>query len=240
MLGVAAAAGAGLMLRRANQHARELKTAARMMAGLIPVVLVAALALAGAPVYFAGRSESQGWALVSVAVAILLAGLPVVVRWIAAGSYALVGLLTIVFWLGDLPSRAPAPGVEVGIELASAVEKEDRVVIAGLWQLEVRHGLAVGSSEGKVPPPVETIPRSQAGHPGWLDTKALASPDFLAEARALERDARLSGQRVWLIWSPSLPLERTFFPAFRGWRRASSGDSPIITVDVLILQKPAE
>ena len=46
----------------------------------------------------------------------------------------------------------------------------------------------------------------------------------------LKSDGR---SRVWLVWSPALPLENSFFPAFAGWRRSRVGGSPIIAVDLL-------
>ena len=122
--------------------------------------------------------------------------------------------------------------------LASMIENGDRVVVAGLWQLEVRHGLAEGHlSESAATSPiieVETMPRSQAAHPGWLDREAVFSSDLLVEARDLSRDATANGNRIWLVWSPSLPLERTFFPAFEGWQRGRMASSHLVSVDLLI------
>jgi len=117
------------------------------------------------------------------------------------------------------------------------IQEGDRVVVAGLWQLEVRHGLAEGLLEGSAATSsivdVETVPRSQAGHPGWLDRKAATSPKVFDEARALSEEAAAERSRVWLVWSPALPLENTFFPAFAGWRRDRVAGSPIIAVDLL-------
>jgi hypothetical protein len=118
------------------------------------------------------------------------------------------------------------------------VDVPDRVVVAGLWQLEVRHGLAQafldGSSATSEIHEVETMPRSQAEHPGWLDLKAATSSDVLGEARSLMVGALAEKSRIWLIWSPALPLENTFFPAFTGWQRGKVAASPIITVDLLL------
>jgi hypothetical protein len=205
---------------------------------LLPAVGVAVLALSGIPVYFAGRTESMVWALAAALGAILILGLRPVARRIVAGSYVLVGAVTIFAWLAGLPSRLPAPGVETGRILTSMVEGSDRVVVAGLWQLEVRHGLAQGLLEGLSASPVvvevETVPRSQAEHPGWLDREAATSPELSEEARALSDNAAAEGSRIWIVWSPALPLESTFFPAFEGWRRGRVADSPIIAIDLLM------
>ncbi len=212
-------------------------TAIRLSIALLPVVGIGLLALGGVPVYFAGRTESMVWALAAALVAILIVELPPVFRRIVAGSYVVLGAATVVIWIADLPSRLPAPGVEVGYALSSMMEEGDRVVVAGLWQLEVRHGLARGLLEGSAATSeiarVETVPRSQANHPGWLDREAVASPTALDEARQLSESAARGKNRIWLVWSPALPLESTFFPAFEGWRRGRVAGSPIIAVDLL-------
>jgi len=77
------------------------------------------------------------------------------------------------------------------------------------------------------------VPRSQAGHPGWLDYEAATSPKVFDEARVLSERAAVERSRLWLVWSPALPLETTFFPAFAGWRRERIAGSPIIAVDLL-------
>jgi hypothetical protein len=117
----------------------------------------------------------------------------------------------------------------------------DRVVVAGLWQLEVRHGLAEACLRS---PPgaaklvsVETVPRTQSLHPGWLDRSALFSNDLLEEAARLRNEAESHGNRIWLIRSPILPFDRNFLPAFVGWRRAQVFSSPVIAVDVLDPQR---
>ena len=135
----------------------------------------------------------------------------------------------------DYVTRNAEETLEVGRKLAARIAESDRVVVAGLWQLEVRHGLAeshLGGSSLAIPE-VETIPGSQASHPGWLDRGAATSPALFDEARALRRSAELQGNRIWLIWSPGLPLERYFFPAFSGWQRKRVAGSPIIAVDLL-------
>jgi hypothetical protein len=81
---------------------------------------------------------------------------------------------------------------------------------------------------------VETVPRSQAEHPGWLDREAATSPEVFNEAQSLRERAMAEESRIWLVWSPPLPLESTFFPAFEGWQRSRVAGSPIIAVDLLI------
>ena len=235
--------GAWRLRRNHDADAVDVQAAIRLTIALLPAVGVAVLALAGIPVYFAGRTESMGWALAAALGTILILGLRPTARRIVAGSYVLAGAVTIFSWLADLPSRPPAPGVEVGRVLASMVEDTDRVVVAGLWQLEVRHGLAQGLLEGLSATPiivdVETVPRSQAEHPGWLDRQAATSPELSGEAQALSKNAAAAGNRIWLVWSPALPLESTFFPAFDGWQRSRVAGSLIIAVD-LLMPPPAE
>jgi hypothetical protein len=213
------------------------RVAFRLAIGLLPAVGIAMLALGGIPVYFAGRTESMVWALAAGLTAILVWRLPPVARQFVAGSYVVVGAATVAMWIGDLPARPPAPGVEVGRFLAAMMEEGDRVVVAGLWQLEVREGLANGLLDGSASTSsvidVETIPRSQARHPGWLDRDAAISPSISDEARTLSQDVAAEGNRIWFVWSPALPLEKTFFPAFAGWRRGKVAASPVITVDLL-------
>jgi hypothetical protein len=118
------------------------------------------------------------------------------------------------------------------------IDVSDHVVVAGLWQLEVRHGLAEANLEGSAAisevVEVETVPRSQAEHPGWLDRNAVTSTKLFEEASSLSEKAALEGGRVWVVWSPALPLEKTFFPAFAGWQREKMAGSPIIAVDLLM------
>jgi hypothetical protein len=232
-----AALGASRLRLIHDTHADDAQAAIRLTIALLPAVGIAVLALGGIPVYFAGRTESMVWALAAALGAILILRLPSIVRRIVAGSYVLVGAVTIIAWLAALPARPPAPGVEVGYVLASMMEEGDRVVVGGLWQLEVRHGLALGlldgSAENASIVDVETVPRSQAEHPGWLDREAVTSKAVLGEARSLMVRALAEKSRVWIVWSPSLPLEDTFFPAFAGWRRERIAGSPIIAVDLL-------
>jgi hypothetical protein len=215
----------------------ELRTAARLAIGLAPAVGLGTAALAGVPLYFAGRTESMVWALAAALISILSLGLPPVVRRTVLAAYLVVGLTSVLMWLAGLAQRPSSPGIEVGRELAARMVEGDRVVVAGLWQLEVRHGLSEGRIADRtvgVPlPDVETIPRSQASHPGWLDRAAVTSPGLLEEARALRQSAEREGSRIWLVWSPGLPLERHLFPAFSGWQRGRVAGSPIIAVDLL-------
>jgi hypothetical protein len=233
---IAGAASGALALRRDGRNKRkELRCAARLAVGLAPAAALGLAAILGVPMYFAGRTESMVWALGAMLVTILVCGVPRSVRRVMTGAYVVVGAATVVMWIGGLAGRAPAPGVEVGRELASRIAEGDRVVVAGLWQLEVRHGLAEASLTRSTSPAtvVETFPRSQSEHPGWLDREAVTSPGLLDEARALREIAEADANRIWLVWSPSLPLENTFFSAFSGWRRARVAASPLISVDLL-------
>ena len=167
-----AALGASRLWQNHHADAVDAQVAFRLTIALLPAVGIAVLAVGGIPVYFAGRTESIVWGLGVAVVVILILRLPPVVRRIIAGSYAVVGMATIAMWFADLPARPPTPGVEVGFALASMIEEGDRVVVAGLWQLEVRHGLAQGLLDGSAltseAVEVGTLPRSQAEHPGWL------------------------------------------------------------------------
>jgi len=230
----------GAVMLRRNQGAdeRDLRVAGRLAIGLVPAAGIAVLALGGIPVYFAGRTESIVWALAAAMVAILVFDLPPIVRRFVAGSYVAVGAVTVAMWLADLPARPPAPGVDVGHQLAEMMEEGDRVVVVGIWQLEVRHGLAEGhfgdSSATTAIVEVETLPRSQAGHPGWLDREAVTSPKLIDEAWALRDNAAAKRSRIWLVSSPGLPLENNFFPAFSGWQRGRVAASSILAVDLLV------
>ena len=229
--------GALRMWRSRAAENVDAQAAIRLTISLLPAVGFAMLALGGIPVYFAGRTESMVWALAAALIAITFCPLPAIVRRPVACSYIVVGAATIAMWIADLPGRPPAPGVEVGRVLASRVDASDRVVVAGLWQLEVRHGLAESNADELAPKlpivDVETIPRSQAAHPGWFDREAAFSSEVFDEAVALSGRAAAEGRRIWLVWSPALPLENTLFPAFAGWRREKVASSPIISVDLL-------
>jgi hypothetical protein len=235
--------GGSILVR--NHRAKDTKalTIIRLSIALLPVVGIGLLALGGLPVYFAGRTESMVWALAATLVATLILEVPPIARRIVAGAYVVLGAMTVAMWIADLHSRLPAPGVEIGYALSSMMKEGDRVVVAGLWQLEVRHGLARGfldeSAVTSEIAGVETVPRSQADHPGWLDRKAAISPTVFDEAMTLSEEASNMGSRIWLVWSPALPLESTFFPAFAGWHREKVAGSPIITVDMLA-PPPAE
>ena len=234
--------GAVALRRQSDQRGCDGSVATRLTIGLIPVVVLGLLALGGTPVYFAGRTESMVWALAAALVAVLVSGLSPGVRRIVVGPYVLAGAVTVAMWLYALPARPPAPGVEVGHTVAPMIEARDRVVVAGLWQLEVRHGLAMAVRDGSVTGSeileVETVPRSQAEHPGWLDREAVTSPGLLQEARALRERAEAEQSRLWLVWSPALPLEDHFFPAFAGWQRGRVAASPIIALDLLVPPLP--
>lgn len=232
-----AVVGALAMRRRTGDNPTDRTVASRLVIGLLPALALPLLALGGTPVYFAGRSESMLWPLAAGVIGLVALGLPPIARWGVAGSYVSVGVLTIAMWLVALPERPSAPGVEVGHTLAAMVESGDRVVVAGLWQLEVRHGLAVAVHDGSAAASeivdVGTMPRSQAAHPGWLDREAAASPEMLQEAQAMRDRAESERSRIWCVWSPALPLEDHFFPAFVGWQRGRIASSPLIAVDLL-------
>jgi hypothetical protein len=238
LLVLGALLGAVAMRRRPVENTVDESAAARLAIGLLPAAALALLALGGIPVYFAGRTESMGWALAAALIAILVARLSAGLRRIAVGAYVLAGLVTAAMWLAALPERPPAPGVEVGHTLAAMIEGGDRVIVAGLWQLELRHGLAEalrdGSAVNSEISEVGTLPRSQAEHPGWFDREAVTSPEIQREALVLRDSAESEQRRIWLVWSPALPLEDHFFPAFAGWRRSRIGASPIIAVDLLV------
>jgi hypothetical protein len=233
----AALFGASRTWRSREAESADAQATFRFTIALMPAVGIAILALGGIPVYFAGRTESMVWAFATALIAIAVRVLPTIVRRVLVGPYILVGVATIAMWIADLPGRPPAPGVEVGRVLASRIDASDRIVVAGLWQLEVRHGLAEGFADELAPilriVDVETIPRSQAAHPGWFDREAAFSSEVFDEAVALSGSAAAEGRRIWLVWSPALPLENTFFPAFAGWRREKVASSPIISVDLL-------
>jgi hypothetical protein len=205
--------------------------------GLAPLGVLATLAVCGLPVYFAGRTESMVWLLGVSLIAAPVVLLPRSWTLLAFGPYAAIGVCTIAMWLMEVPDRPLPPGVEVGRVLAREIRRGDVVVVAGLWQLEVEHGLAMArlDTSGGVPVSnrVRTIPRSQSEHPGWLDSAAAMSPAVFDEARVLEVEARRLGSRIWLVWSPALPVENTVFPAFSGWRRSRIAGSPIVAVDLL-------
>jgi hypothetical protein len=237
VLGCATVIGARLLLRSGTDSGVELRKAARLGIGLAPAAGLGVAALADVPLYFAGRTESMVWPLAAALISILSLGLAPIVRRTVLGAYLVVGMASVLMWLAGLAQRPPSPGIEVGRELAARMVEGDRVVVAGLWQLEVRHGLAerriADRTVGLVLPEVETVPQSQASHPGWLDREAVNSSSLFEEARALRRSAELEGNRIWLVWSPGLPLERHLFPAFSGWQRGRVAGSPIIAVDLL-------
>jgi hypothetical protein len=201
---------------------------------------VCLISLAGLPIYFAGRTESLVWVLAAAVVSTLLGPIPQILRRALAGAYVVVGGITIAVWLVSMPQRLPALGVEVGQVLAPLIQGSDRVVVAGLWQLEVQHGLAAGFLAGSLDihqaVRVETVPRSQCDHPGWFDLEAATDPSImLDEAMGLRRKVETEGGRIWLVWSPSLPVGQYILPAFGGWQRQRLATSEIIAVDLLSL-----
>jgi hypothetical protein len=234
----AAMTGAFFLRTRSEVEDDRLPDAARLAIGLAPATLLGAVALAGVPLYFAGRTEALVWAIAIALVATLITSLPPAVRHLVAGLYVAVGLTTIALWFSSMPTRPPSPGIKVGLALAPMVEEGDRIVVVGLWQLEVQHGLARGAQDGAAGSTriadVETLPRSQADHPGWLDREAVTSPDLFDEATRLAERIAADQGRVWLVSSPTLPLGSNVLPAFDGWQRAPVAGSPIIAVDLLV------
>jgi hypothetical protein len=205
---------------------------------LAPAMALAVAAVVGVPVYFAGRTESLVWGAASALTAMVFATVWPLVRRIVLGAYVAVSLVTLTLWLAELPRREPALGVDVGQRLASLVQEGDRVVVVGLWQLEIEHGIARAKLKSESAGPgqvrVRTVPASQARHPGWLDRQAVLSPSLLEEARALDVESRENDIRIWLVWSPALPMEKYFMPAFSGWHRHRVFRSTVIAVDLLL------
>ena len=227
--------------RLENRSARDLLTSLGQPAcGLLPFVALTALAVLGLPVYFAGRTESMVWLLGVSFSASAAALLPRGWRLLVLGPYAVIGLWTIGAWLAELPDRPLPPGVEAGRALAPEIRDGDLVVVAGLWQLEVEHGLvAARLHEHSVARPaatVRTVPQSQTLHPGWLDVAAVVSPALLEEARALEIEARRDQRRIWLVWGPSLPLETNFSRPLEAGGGTPWLESAVIAVDLLTLR----
>ena len=237
LLVAGAVVGMRVLGKRLASESKEVAAVIRLGIGLLPAVGLALAGLAGVPLYFAGRTESMVWTLGATMAAVAMLGMGRSARAVAGGVYALIGVVTIVMWLAELPSRPQGVGVEIGYELASRSEQGDRIVVAGLWQLEVQHGLAEANLGQPQKPPVkvETIPKSQSDHPGWLDRRILSSPKLLEdEARALRDASDRDLSRIWLVWSPGLPLESGLFPVFSGWQRARVMSSPMIAVDLLV------
>lgn len=214
------------------------KRALQLGLGLMPAGALGVAALCGLPLYFAGRTESMVWAMAAALVGLLASGLQPAARRVAVGSYVVVGAATIVMWFAAAAIRPPAPGVEVGHQLAPMLEEGDRVVAVGLWQLELRHGLVESVQGGSAIPSetvdVETLPRSQAHHPGWFDRESVISAQLLHEARELRQSVETRPGRIWFVWSLDLPLEINVFPAFSGWQRSQVGRSSMIAVDLLV------
>ena len=208
--------------------------------GLLPLSGLVLLATFEVPAYFAGRSESMVWPLAAAVAASLLGRLPRSARLLAVGPYISLALVTAAMWLNELPSRPESIGVEVGRAIAPQLRPDDLVVVVGLWQLEVEHGLAealfASSSVNQPRPRVRTLPSSQAEHPGWFDRAAIARPLVLDEARRLAGLVRDRGGRIWLVSSPALPIEDTVIPAISDWRRQDVLATPIVAVGLFWLR----
>ena len=231
--------GAVKTFRRRIQGNERLHSIIGQTIGLMPAVVLGCLGLVGWPVYFAGRTESMVWLLLASLVGVSVLAIPRIARRACVSPYVAMGLVTIGLWMGGLPSRPDAIGVQVGRELAGALQPKDRVVVVGLWQLEIQHGLAeavaYASGNFQTSVAVETLPRSQADHPGWFDLQAAAdSMSLVQEAGDLRRQVEAEGGRVWLVWSPALALDRKVLPSFEGWQRVGIGADPVIAVELLV------
>jgi hypothetical protein len=241
LLVAGAAWGAIISKTRLVDRIEDRHTTQWLILGLLPTLILGLLSLAGLPVYFAGRSESMILLLGAALVAGTLEALGRPKRVVCAAPYVLVGAATSVLWLVELPDRRPPIGIEIGRELVRVSAAGDLVVVAGLWQLEVEHGLAEGGiaagSELSGLPPVRTFPESQSDHPGWLDVEAFASPKLLDQAVQLESDARAGGHRVWLVWSPGISMDSSFFVAFADWRRRRVVAEAVVNVDLLVISE---
>jgi hypothetical protein len=230
--------GAADLCRRRSNLGAESPSLFVPAVGLLPVLGLALLAVFGLPVYFAGRSESMVWPLAAVLAAALLRTLPRKLRLLAVGPYIALALGTTTTWLIELPSRPASIGVEIGRALAPQLRPDDMVVVLGLWQLEVEHGLAeealAGGDASSKLTKLYVVPGSQADHPGWMDRAVATSSKVADEFQALERSARQRGNRVWLVSSPGLKPELAVGPAFSGWQFARIVQSPVVAVDLML------
>jgi hypothetical protein len=191
------------------------------------------------PVYFAGRSESMMWVAAAALITALAGTLSRACRLMVVVPWVTIGMVTCVLWLVSLPARSEPPGIQIGRYLASVVETGDVIVIAGLWQLEVEHGFAAAELELDVPeeevPLVQTFPKSQSRHPGWLDIAAFERVDRLTEeARSLELLVRTSGGRIWLVRSPGLPSENVWSTRFKDWLRTGKFVSQRLVLELIL------
>jgi hypothetical protein len=207
-----------------------------LVLAVTPLMGLAGAARVGVPVYFAGRSESMVWVSFAALVVLLLGHVPRGWRLIAIGPWLLISGATLCNWTVELHDRPDPMGVSIGQHLARELENRDEVVVAGLWQLEVQHGMSMArlaseSSVAKIPT-VKTIPLSQSSHPGWLSPDATSIRALQGDARKLIGDARSRRARVWLVWSPWLPVEAGVFAEFAGWRHRVVVRTETIAVDV--------
>jgi hypothetical protein len=178
------------------------------------------------------------WVVAAAAAAVGGAGLPRVWRWPAFAPWVIIAAASAMSWMATLPDRQEPIGVQVGRHIATRLETNDLVVVVGLWQLEVEHGIAVEEVTARDRLPsreeVRTLPRRQAEHPGWLDLDGVGSPTVLEEARVLRSDVEGRGGRVWLVYSPALPVEESVIPAFSGWRRSEVFRSSTLFIDLVV------
>lgn len=235
-VGGAVAGGFAIGRRRDDASRRSLVDAGRLVVGASPAAGLALLSLAGWPSYFAGRTESIAFPLAAAAVARLARGLGRRGAAVCLGPFVAVGLATSASWLAGLRSQPTAPGVAIATRLAPSLLPGDRIVAGGLWEMELRHGLAtLGASPGSERGWRELVvpfPSPLANHPGWIDPSEF-HPSRISEAVDLERREAPRGRRLWVVWSPGLPMEEIFFPAFARWDRRAIHRSPLLAVDLL-------
>jgi len=228
---------------RSDVGRRDFALAIRLLAGTSPAFAMAVASGFGAPVYFAGRTEMAAWPLFAAAVGVAATTLDAQTRTLLLAPFVVAGLATETVWLSHLPERLPSTGIQAAEHIAPSLQPGDRIVAAGLWELELRYGLArVDSANPGRPfprPEFQTFPASLASHPGWLDFEKASSPAHLEEARTLRHQCEALGcRRIWLVWSPSLALSESFFPAFSGWKQFKVFRNQVIAVDLLVNPVP--
>jgi 4-amino-4-deoxy-L-arabinose transferase-like glycosyltransferase len=170
----------------------------------MPLVLMVIISLFR-PVYLLARYD-----LIALPGFALLAGVGVA-AWMRPVRLVIAGL-ALVLTVGSLaPHYEKASDYNslsraVTAELAPALQHNDVVIYTGFTLPVVRYPLLLRGMEHVY----RTVPESSARHPGWVDTRALASKDtHRAETVRVVRDAseaaREMGGRVWVIADPRVP-----------------------------------
>jgi hypothetical protein len=178
-----------------------------------PLVLLALASLVR-PVYLLARYDLialPGFALLA---GVGIAALPRPARLVIAGAALILGLTSLAPHYeraGDYTSLSRA----VAAELAPALRKNDVIVYTGFTLPVVRYPLLRRGADNRY----RTLPESTARHPGWVDTRAMASREtHRAEARRVVREeaerAKETGGRVWLIADPRVPRVQQTVDAF--------------------------